>query len=288
MPLARKYAGPRRPGERSAKVPKALKQVVPKSAKAKYALTKPATRAMKKLIDATNQTNELNSQAVTTGVGASYANHQFAGQPQNADLMRIFPRISQGVTREDRLGSKIKLTGNHLRFMFHIPPAEPSTGTPGNFNSALQCRLLVLSSKTFKKYTEVVANWTGGQILKEKYLRDGENVAYSQGDLFTLGLPVNTGLFTTHFDRKFILSRGVQVGGPTEGRARMPDVIKTINLNMKVKNKIVQWEDDNSSETNTYAPFAILLYAPINGGQSTTSPGPLLGNCFSKLNWKNM
>lgn len=288
MPGYQGYVPRRHPSRASSSAPKALKKVVPKSAKAKYKLTRPATKAMKKLIDATNQTNEKNNQSITTGVGSAYANHQFAGQPQNGDLMRLFPPVAQGVTREDRLGSKIKLTGNHLKFMFHIPPAEPSTGTAGNENSAVQCRLLVLSSKTFKRWSELVANWTGGQILSRKYLRDGEDVASSQGDLFTLQLPVNTGLFTTHFDKKFILSRGIQLGTGTEGRTRMPDVIKTISLNMKVKNKIVQWESDNVSETNTYAPFAILLYAPINGGQATSSPGPVLGNCFTRLNWKNM
>jgi hypothetical protein len=252
---------------------------------------KTTKKYVKRQIDANKETHEIVFTGFADSPGSGYSNHQFPGLPQwnnlsnTGDLMRLFPNIDQGDNRENRTGSKIKLQNINCKFHFHIPPATDPTANP---TAGLCCRLLVLSPKQFTKWTEFVTEWSSGANLGRKYLRNGEAQTYFQGDLMSLEFPVNTALFTTHYDRRFQLHRGKLIGDDSSGLARMPEVAKTINLNLKVKNKVVQYADSGLSVASNYSPFAILLYAPMNGDITTTSPGPITGNVITRPTWKDM
>lgn len=251
---------------------------------------KATQKYVKKQIDSNKETHEVVFTGYADGAGSSYSNHQYAGIPtwnnltNTGELMRLFPAIEQGDTRQERTGSRIKLMNINCKFLFHVSPDFAQV----NANSALACRLLVLSSKQFTKWTEMVTEWSAGANLGRKYLRNGEAQTYFQGDLLSLEFPVNTALFTTHYDRRFVLNRGKNLGDDSSGLARMVDPVKMMNLNLKVKNKVVQYADSGISTASNYAPFAILLYAPVNGDISTTSPGPITGNVIVKPTWKDL
>lgn len=220
-----------------------------------------------------------------SGTGASYANHEYVGVPSNTtDLMDLLPHIDQGDNREQRLGSKIKLTSLRTKFFFHIPPAFDYTISS---SSSIACRLLVLSSKSISEFSRLRLNWVAGESLARRYLRDGADETYFQGDLKSLTFPVNTALFTTHHDRRFTLNRGFVSGDQTEGQTHVLDVQKIIRLSLKVKSKYLRYSDGDPEATN-YAPFAILLYAPCNGGVSTSTDGIVYGNAFCHTTWKNL
>lgn len=279
----RPIQGPLRPGEGRKYMLSIPKKKQPAKSTKKY---------VKRQIDASKETHELCFTGFGNSAGTAYSNHQFPGLPQwnsatnTGDLMRLFPSIEQGDNREQRIGSKIKLTNIHCKFFFHIPPLTDPTASA---NAGIACRLLVLSPKQFTKWTEFVNEWGGnGANLGRKYLRNGEAQTYFQGDLHSLEFPVNTALFTTHYDRRFTLQRGLLVGDDSAGLARMQETSRTINLNLKVKNKVVQYADSGISVASNYSPFAILLYAPMNGAASTTSPGPITGNVMVRANWKDM
>lgn len=252
--------------------------------------TKLVKTYVKKQIDAGKETGEKLGVSLGGGSGSSYSNYQFPGIPSTqSDLINLNLPISQGDERDARQGSKIKLVSHRCEFMFHVPPAFDATD---NGSASIQCRLLVLSARNFKKYSEFATEWSpGSSMLYRKYLRNGANETSFQGDLWSLTWPVNTGNFITHADKRFTLNRGRIQGlnsSSDQGAARIPDVIKKINVNLKVKNKKLEWSDASNSEYSGYAPFAILLYAPTNGAASTTSPGVINGNCFVKMNWKDM
>lgn len=228
--------------------------------------------------------------------GTTYVNHAYPGIPSSADLMRLLPSIQQsGITdsgtvvpasRERRLGSKIKLTKLNCQFMFHIPPAV----TASNDTASVQCRLLILSCKSIKKFSLLKAQWEGGstQNLSRRYLKQGDQETSFQGDLWSLRFPVNTALFTKHYDKRFIINRGLpQTTGNAGGRT-VPDAIRTINVNLKVKNKYIRFPEPGLSENEDYAPFAILMYAPTNGGHTTVSAGCVSGKSYTLTNWKNL
>lgn len=274
--------GPLRPGEGRKYMLSIPKKKTPGKTTKKY---------VKKQIDANKETHEK----VFTGFGdtpaGGYSNHQFPGIPgwnnltNTGDLMRLFPDIAQGDNREQRIGSKIKLQNINCKFYFHIPPA---TDPEENVSAGLCCRLLVLSPKQFTKWSEFITEWSSGANLGRKYLRNGEAQTYFQGDMMSLEFPVNTALFTTHYDKKFYLHRGRLIGQSSDGLARMPEVAKTFNLNLKVKNKVIQYADSGAFTPSNYSPFAILLYAPMNGDITTTSPGPITGNVIVRPTWKDM
>lgn len=157
------------------------------------------------------------------GTGPQYANFLFPGIPSaSSSLIDLFPSISQGDSREKRSGSRIKLTGVRCKFWFHMPTDQPATGD----NSVMCCRLLVLSSKTIKKFSLLETNWDGGELLNRKYLRDGSEDTSFLGDMKSLHFPVNTALFTTHYDKRFTLNRGQLVGDDSSGYTRQVDPVK--------------------------------------------------------------
>ena len=217
--------------------------------------------------------------------GSTYVNWNYAGIPQaTAQLMRIVPQIAQGDNREQRLGSKINLTSVNMRFFFHIPPSTSSTA----LNSSYSCRLLVLSPRLISKYTTMVSNWDTGELLNWKYLRNGDQQTGFLGDLNSLRYPVNTATFITHIDKHFTLNRGQRMGDESTGLTNAPDAIKHFNLSLKVKSKNLRFSTPSDVDAENEAYFAILLYAPNNGGNTTSSTGDVWGNCFSEATWRNL
>ncbi len=217
--------------------------------------------------------------------GSTYVNWNFPGIP-NSDthIMRIVPKISQGDNREQRLGSKINLTGVHMKFFFHIPPSTSSSAD----NSSYSCRLLVLSPRTINKFTTLVSNWTTGETMNRKYLRSGDQATGFLGALNSLRYSVNTANFITHYDKHFTLNRGQRIGDESTGLTNAPDAIKRFNLSLKVKSKNLRFATPADEDAENEAYFAILLYAPNNGGNTTATTGDIWGNCFSSATWRNL
>lgn len=223
------------------------------------------------------------------GTGPQYANFLFPGIPSAASsLIDLFPQISQAGggsdSREQRSGSRIRLTGVRCKFWFHIPTDQPYTQD----NATMCCRLLVLSSKTIRKFSLLESNWDAGELLNRKYLRDGAEDTSFLGDMKSLHFPVNTALFTTHYDKKFTLNRGQLMGTVANGYVRQVDPSKMMNINLKVKSTKVRYPDDSAVECDNFAPLAILLYAPINGGHTLGTGGVVQGNCLIHTTWKNL
>lgn len=216
---------------------------------------------------------------------ASYNNFQFAGIPENPlQIMDILPDITQGSEREQRLGSKISLTGVNMKFFFHIPPSTSQSADRSSFS----CRLLVLSPRLIQKYSIFKDNWDAGERLNRSYLRNGSDATNFQGDLNSLRFPVNTALFITHHDRYFTLNRGQAMGDVAAGYTNIPDAIKHMRLSLKVKSKNLRFGEPSETEPENAAYFALLLYAPNNGAVTTTAPFAVWGNVFSEVNWRNL
>lgn len=217
--------------------------------------------------------------------GSTYVNWNYAGIPQTmAQLMRIVPKIAQGKDRETRLGSKINLTSVNMKFFFHIPPSTSSTAV----SSSYSCRLLVLSPRTISKFTTLQSNWDTGELFNRKYLRTGDQATGFLGDLNSLRYPVNTATMITHYDKHFTLNRGQRIGDASTGLTHQPEAIKRFNLSLKVKSKNLRYSQPADEDAENEAYFAILLYAPNNGGNTTSSTGEIWGNCFSEATWRNL
>lgn len=285
--MPRKYAGPLMPGQRSAKVPKALVRAVPKKYKPKYKLTIPMRKEVKKICNKMEEVNEKNYCAYGTS-GTGYTNHDYSGRPvQNTEVMRLIPSIPQGVERDEREGAKIRMTSLTGTFYAHIPARlTPTTQAEASAIAGIQCRLLVLSCKQVQSLGQFEQNWNAGQFFNRQFLKNGSEPISFQGDLWSLRWPVNTQLFTKHYDKYFTLKRGYIRGDTTSGATTTPEVAFTHKFRIKCKNKILQYNDPSNSEHTNWSLFAVLLYANNDSSITSGSPGPVKGNLFTKLNWK--
>lgn len=271
-------SGPLRPGDARSYLLTRKKSTVPKSTK----------RYVKSSIDASKQNGEkVRCEPNNILRGDDYENHTFAAIPQvnisDTDLMMLMPPIVQGDSREQRIGSKIQMKNINCRFMFYLPESLSQSSA----HSTVMCRLLVLSCKRHPQYTNLKGNWgTNGDNVSARYFKDGEDDCSFEGDNFSLNFPVNSALFTTHLDKKFVLNRG-HLGSTTGGHGPTP--LKIINYNHKCKNKLLKYTDDSAEYPENFAPFAMLIYSYASGTvRSSPSSAAVTGSVSIKANWKNM
>lgn len=262
--------------------------------------TKAVKKYVKNQIKYSGEVNEKMHVAFgTSGVG--YLQHAFAGRPQqngaavSNDLMRLIPDIAQGVTRDTRDGAKIQLTGLDCTFQFRIPVDAASSGTvEARASSHLLCRLLIVSSLEYHTWTDFHENWSQGtNQLQRKLLKSGAEPTNFLGDNYSLQFPVNSESFVTHHDHFFTLDRGYDLYDDTEGhrdggRAIIHDVNKVMKVHLKVKSKKLKFNSPTNEQSNNFNPVAILLYTPANSVLSTTSPGVVAGNCYTRTMWRDL
>lgn len=294
--MPRKYSGPLLPGSKSAKVPKGLVRAKPpRKYQPKYKLSKPMNKAVEAKINALEETNEKMYQTALRGL---------PNQPVgNNQLFRLLPDIHQSgqssggtsvypVNRETRTGTKVRLLSHNIKGRVFI---EADDQAESSDRACISCRLLVLSCKKYGKFQDVEDNWGAGNNIQNGLLRNGSEQDNFDGYQFGLDLPVNSELFTTHKDMKFVMNRGqlltktpVPVPG-TEGLgyAHMPFMLKYFNFNIKCKNKHLLYSDEENALPSNYAPFAVLCWAYTNGAAPSISRVPQM-QITTKTRWKNM
>lgn len=260
---------------------KAKRRVRIGSSRRKIKVTKPVKTYVKKQINRSIEGREVLNVSYGSS-GASYVNKDYPGIPGGfSDVMQLIPRIGQGEARDQRTGAKLKMTGFNCSFFAHIPAALAGNSA----NAGVTCRLLVLSPKQVGDFAQFNSNWALGQQFNTRYLKNGANEAGYAGDLWSLRWPVNTELFTKHYDKMFTLNRGLRVGASTAG-TNVPEVVFNHKFRIKCKNKMLLYPDTTDTTCSNWAPFAILMYCPNDSSISTTSPGPIKGNMFTRITFK--
>ena len=291
--MPRKYAGPLRPRERSAKVPKALQRVRHKPSKPNLKLSATTKKLVSAEINKKEETNEKFYQSSLVGLPNI--------PDQSSFLFRLLPDLHQSgqpagggtvypVNRETRTGTKVRLMAHRVTGRIFIPWGD---GVDSVDRSVISCRLLILSCKRFQKYGDITDNWATGADLRNSMLRNGASQDGFDGYQFGLDLPVNDEIFTTHYDKKFVLNRGhiqtfTSAGSSSGlGAAHMPAALKYFSCNLKVKSKILKFADEANALPANYAPFCLLCYSYTNdAAPSATRVCSMQTN--SKLRWKNM
>lgn len=286
--MPRRYASSLIVAQRTAKAPKALVRAVPKKYKPKYKLTQPMRKEVKKIVNKMEETNEKQKVAFGAGSGSNYDNKDFPGIPQGSnDIIRLIPTVDQGVERDQREGAKIRMTNISATFFAHIPAAlTPATPAENSAVAGIQCRLLILSCKQVQAVGQLESNWNAGQLFNRQFLKNGSEATGFNGDLWSLRWPVNTQLFTKHYDKYFTLKRGYVRGDTANGATTTPEVAFTHNFRIKCKNKILQFNEPSTTEHTNWSLFGLLLYANNDSSLTNGSPGPVKGNMFTRINWK--
>lgn len=272
---------------RKGAVPRALKYKSSRKVNPRLKLSAP----LKTLVN-----KEINKGELTQTKIYNFPRTQFNNEPAAAgDVIRLMPDVyqagqSSGVTsvypvsRENRQGSKIRMTSLSIRGTVDLP-----TPYANNVDRAsLQCRLLCLSCKKFGDLKDVIANWTSGSApLDAQLLRDGESAISYPGYSWGNRMPVNTDLFTVHKDLRFNLTRGAQVIAGTDGQCIIPYPVKHFNFTVKCKNKILKYRDADVAQASNFAPFVVFMFSYQNGAAPSIVPVPYL-ELTSIARWKSM
>lgn len=251
-------------------------------AKARLKLAKP----VRTLVD-----RRINLHQEAHSAGLMYPASAWDNAPDNnGRCIPVFPNIASGTTKQNRIGSEVRLTSGWIKGQIYLAPNR----TPGNDDwASIKFRLCVLSSKTFRSMEEVINNWSGPGNLFTQLLKGGSTAVPASGDLQSIWTPINTDMFTVHYDKVYTLSRGFGVQYPipfnpatAELGYHMPAICKSFYIPIKCKNKKVMFSEFTESAASNYAPFLVGWWASSDGSPPTGTAFPAV-SFLSHYNYKS-
>ena len=194
---------------------------------------------------------------------------------------QLLANCLQGEQRNEREGSKIKLTSMNIQGYLQIPSYEE----PGSSDrSNIMFRLCVLSAKSESYYPDVLANWSGPGNYFTQLLKPNSTADPPAGQNYDMWLDINRDLFTVHYDKVFDFSRGDQNGANVTPAATLwrPDKFKKFFIKLKVKNKLLRYATEASPGSNeglqptNFAPFLVGWWSYTNGAAPSNTPVPYI------------
>jgi len=232
-------------------------------------------RPVAKLVD-----RRIDRQIETKVIPFHYRRTQWDNVPDvQSRCCQLMANLIQGPARNERDGSKIKLTSMNIRGYIHIPSYE----SPGSSDrSNIMFRLCVLSCKAEHMYPEVLSNWAGPGNWFTKLLKSQADDAPPVGENVDMWKDINRDLFTVHYDKVYDFSRGEANGqnvSPVETTWR-PDKYKKFFVKLKVRNRLLNYATEHTPGTNegiqptNFAPFLVGWWSYTNGAAPGNTPVP--------------
>lgn len=190
------------------------------------------------------------------------------------DCYQLLPEIPQGPDRGERQGNQIKITSARLEGYLRI---SPTTNVTSDSESDVIVRILCLSCKRYKAYDDILANWS---TLTDQMFKEGPTTYPIDGSIKSNFLDVNHDLFTSHYDKRFVMNRGAVIRYPfpvvptSEGAASMPTIHKQFRIPLKFKNRLVNYNEPSDTLPNNFAPFVVMQWAHADGTPPSSSTLP--------------
>lgn len=184
------------------------------------------------------------------------------------DMLQIFPNQSEGDAENNRDGDEIRLKSFNVKGYLRVTPIL--TGVPGNNILQVGIRMMVLSLKKSSSWDLVTSSPTPLLSL----LRTGGTTKGFTGVISDLFAPVNTDLYTCHYNKVHYCNQTYSNRDTAVGyfETDIKNQIKFFNINLKVKDKKLLYDDDTNSGVlpTNYAPFLVMGYSYLNGGSPDT------------------
>lgn len=212
-----------------------------------------------------------------------YSRHNIDNLPDvSTRVWPAWPRILQGDNMSERIGNHIKPSTCYIRGTVCIPaqnwvPVVPPAPDLNAARADIQLRLLCLSSKQFSDVSDVQANWTTGAALFQQLFRSAVTPQQPTGYTQDMFRHVNTDLFTVHADKKFSLLRGLMMfPDPTSssGASRMPAIHKKFSFPLRVKSKILKYQEATAVDPSNYGPFIVAMFSFQSGAAPSNTAIP--------------
>lgn len=238
-------------------------------------------RLVDKRIGANEQTHEV--------INVTHTQQNRDGSIAETDLMRLVPSISQGDSRDNRTGSKIKLTSVEVYGFLKFVPSGAAN------DSGYAVRLVCASAKEYPNAQQlfVDADATANRTdVADSWLRQGADPTSFNGTFERLHLPNNTANVVTHYDRIHYLvsDRVIFDNGSTDvdTRTSVRLVIKPFRIRLKVKNKILKYDDDTSTYPINFNPFLMLGFVNLENPGTTDNNLRVTISAQAKWRFKDM
>ncbi len=242
-------------------------------------LTKPVATLVQKKIDKNNPSKYMTYHQ---------RRYQFSNRIADAPLLRlhtVIPDIALGVERNDRQGAKVKLNSINIKGRIDIP-ADDNPILGNDDRAQIFVRLYVLSAKQNPVLNDVSIDWN--TIYNNKFFKNNANGTAPTGSYLDMLSDVNREMFTVHYDRVMKLDRSLGYfpdPTSTSGAATQRPVSKEFNINVKVKNKILNYATPTTTLPTNFQPFVCCQFAYGNGAAPSTSEVPFI-EYLSKLSFK--
>lgn len=221
------------------------------------------TKAVKKVLKSQIE----NKQAYTTNASSTLVKYN-SGIDSVGDMTQILPAINKGTGDQERIGERIRAqrfqVNGFIKFDYNSAVASKA--------AAVGVRLMVVSMKTRSSLDSATATAAPlGGLLK----KGGTSVGFT-GILSDLTAPINTDLFTCHYNKVMYLKQDMvfATGTPSNSwvTSDISKLIRFFKINLKVKDKDLKYEDGTNSglyPTNYY-PFLIVGYSYLDGSAPDT------------------
>lgn len=226
-------------------------------------------KAVKKVIDRDTETKQA---WYSSGNSLTQFN---SGINSAGDMLQVVPNINVGTNTNERIGSKLKAKSltikGHIRYNTNDIPDV-------NYPACVYVRMMVVSPKYRSNYTDN----TGSTFPLTALLKKGGATSAWTGVFSDMNAPINTDMFTVHAQRRFYLNQSVfpTVGAAAPSATVSADVknlIKFFNIPLRVKNKILRYDNSLSSNLlpTNYSPIILLGFCYMDGTSPDTISTPL-------------
>lgn len=236
------------------KIYKKVGKKVFKKAKKSTVIKKPyASKALRKIIQTEIHKDIEDKQAYKTLELASY-NSVIDTQ---GDCSTVPPQIGVGTGTANRIGAEIRLKSLNIKGYIMA-----KSGFNQVNQSRLGIRMLIVQPKAYNGRDAVYDNYSSWLPV---LLRKGGTPSPFSGNISDWLAPINSDAITTYYDKRFIIEKPVQFTGV--GELLSYQSTRFFNINLKVKNKLLRYDETvNSGTTPTnWCPVILLGYCYLDG-----------------------
>lgn len=186
-----------------------------------------------------------------------------SGINATGDYQRLVPFISQGTADNQRIGDQIRAQSmnlkGYIKFDVSLDPALSLN------NVAVGVRMMVLSLKNNLSWASLSSSATPLTNLLKK---GGTTVGFT-GLINDLMAPINTDLFTVHYNKVIYMNQSYVAYSTLAGyySSDVKDLVRFFNIKIKCKNKLLKYDSGTDSGTlpTNFSPFLICGYSFLNG-----------------------
>jgi len=259
---------------RFSRTPKALKRKVPRrNYKASLKLSKPFRQVLGKYLDKDKQTHWVQQDIADTGIqGIPFL--QTSGAPSG--VLQLLPSIHQvgqdlmgGGQQVDNLesreGSQVRLKSWTVNLSIRLNPDYSETAA---YMSGIRYKVLVLTCKKVADFKDLMSQYwdtASSPIYKDYQFLQGATPFGWDSLMQNFENPVNTNLFTVHAMKTGTLNRGVAIGDTSGSAVHMPLAVHQLALKLKVKSKILKFDDPGHTQPTNFQPFLWVGYKAYDG-----------------------